>query len=227
MLAGGLATRLRPVAQRSPRRWWTSPGGRSSSTSSSCCSATGVRRVVLCLGHLGDQIEARLGDGAPLGPRVALLPRRPAAAGDGGALSARAAPGRRVLGALRRLATWTSTTRAVLRRSLSRPSSGLMTVLANDDRWDREQRGLPRRRAGRVRQGAAARRTCRTSTTESRLLRAARSRAFRRTMPYDLADLYHDLVAERRLAGYEVARRFYEIGSPEGLEETRGILEQG
>jgi hypothetical protein len=28
------------------------------------------------------------------------------------------------------------------------------------------------------------------------------------------------------MAGYEVARRFYEIGSPAGLAETRAYLEQ-
>src|SRR5262249_46951426 len=42
--------------------------------------------------------------------------------------------------------------------------------------------------------------------------------------PYDLADLYGALVAEGRMAGYEVTRRFYEIGSPRGLEETRAYL---
>ena len=43
--------------------------------------------------------------------------------------------------------------------------------------------------------------------------------------PSDLADLYVDLVAEGRMIGYEVTQRFYEIGSPAGLEETRAYLE--
>jgi hypothetical protein len=37
---------------------------------------------------------------------------------------------------------------------------------------------------------------------------------------FDLGDLYTDLVATGRMAGMEVTRRFYEIGSPEGLAET-------
>jgi NDP-sugar pyrophosphorylase family protein len=39
--------------------------------------------------------------------------------------------------------------------------------------------------------------------------------------PYNLAHLYHRLAGEGRLAGYEVFQRFYEIGSPEGLDELR------
>ena len=35
----------------------------------------------------------------------------------------------------------------------------------------------------------------------------------------DLAQLYHDLSVEGRLAGYEVQQRFYEIGSPAGLRD--------
>jgi NDP-sugar pyrophosphorylase family protein len=42
--------------------------------------------------------------------------------------------------------------------------------------------------------------------------------------PADLADLYRDLVAEGRLLGHEVDRRFYEIGTPDGLAETRALV---
>ncbi len=41
---------------------------------------------------------------------------------------------------------------------------------------------------------------------------------------HDLADLYTGLVEERQMLGYEVFTRFYEIGSPQGLEETRDYL---
>jgi hypothetical protein len=40
----------------------------------------------------------------------------------------------------------------------------------------------------------------------------------------DLADLYHDLSVAGELAGYEVAQRFYEIGSPEGLRDLEAYL---
>jgi NDP-sugar pyrophosphorylase family protein len=40
----------------------------------------------------------------------------------------------------------------------------------------------------------------------------------------DLAEVYRDLVAEGRMVGYAVTQRFYEIGTPAGLEETRSYL---
>ena len=43
--------------------------------------------------------------------------------------------------------------------------------------------------------------------------------------PWDLERVYRDLLARGELAGYEVTRRFYEIGSPEGLEEFRRYME--
>ena len=45
---------------------------------------------------------------------------------------------------------------------------------------------------------------------------------------FDLADLYRAVLADGELAGMEITKRFYEIGSPSGLEETaRFIASQG
>ena len=40
----------------------------------------------------------------------------------------------------------------------------------------------------------------------------------------DLADIYSTLVAQGQMIGHEVFNRFYEIGTPESLEETRRYL---
>jgi NDP-sugar pyrophosphorylase family protein len=53
------------------------------------------------------------------------------------------------------------------------------------------------------------------------------ARAFDRFAPdaaFDLAELYQRLLAASALAAYEVPGRFYEIGSPAGLAETRAYL---
>jgi hypothetical protein len=41
---------------------------------------------------------------------------------------------------------------------------------------------------------------------------------------FDLAEVYGDLLGRGQLAGYEIGERFYEIGSPAGLAETRAFL---
>ena len=40
----------------------------------------------------------------------------------------------------------------------------------------------------------------------------------------DLATVYQNLLTQNNLAGYEVSHRFYEIGSPSGLQETRDYI---
>src|SRR5262249_4112772 len=41
---------------------------------------------------------------------------------------------------------------------------------------------------------------------------------------FDLVTVYQELLANGDLAGFDVPGRFYEIGSPAGLEETRAHL---
>jgi hypothetical protein len=42
----------------------------------------------------------------------------------------------------------------------------------------------------------------------------------------DLATVFHDLSVRGELAGFEVGERFYEIGSPAGLEDFANWLKQ-
>ena len=56
------------------------------------------------------------------------------------------------------------------------------------------------------------------------LLRAGALERIPPAEPSDLADLYRQLAAEGSLAGYEVNRRFYEIGSIDGLREAERHL---
>ena len=41
---------------------------------------------------------------------------------------------------------------------------------------------------------------------------------------FDLADVQRELVAQGRMAGYEVRERFYEVGSHAGLAELNTLL---
>jgi NDP-sugar pyrophosphorylase family protein len=45
--------------------------------------------------------------------------------------------------------------------------------------------------------------------------------------PFDLAEVMGKLVREKQLAGFEVKERFYEMGSPGGLQELEGVLARG
>ena len=98
-----------------------------------------------------------------------------------------------------------------------------MTVLRNDNRWDRSNVVF---RDGRLLRYDKRQPT--SGDDAHRLRRGAccggkRSSASRRTGPRP-GRPYGALVAEGRMVGYEVTRRFYEIGSPRGLEETQAYL---
>jgi NDP-sugar pyrophosphorylase family protein len=45
--------------------------------------------------------------------------------------------------------------------------------------------------------------------------------------PYDLEELYRTLISEEEMSAYEVKQRFYQIGSFEGLEEFKNLVEKG
>jgi NDP-sugar pyrophosphorylase family protein len=45
--------------------------------------------------------------------------------------------------------------------------------------------------------------------------------------PYDLEELYRTLISEEEMSAFEVKQRFYQIGSFEGLAEFKNLVEKG
>src|SRR5882672_6236569 len=70
LLAGGLATRLRPITQTIPKALVEIASKPFIDHQLDLLYRNGIRRVVLCLGHLGQQVEAHLGDGSSCGMRL-------------------------------------------------------------------------------------------------------------------------------------------------------------
>ncbi len=67
LLAGGLATRLRPITQTIPKALVEVAGRPFIDHQLELLRRHGIRRVVLCLGHLGDRVRDHLGDGSRFG----------------------------------------------------------------------------------------------------------------------------------------------------------------
>jgi NDP-sugar pyrophosphorylase family protein len=113
--------------------------------------------------------------------------------------------------------------RAVLTGFDADRSLGLMTVLENRNRWGRSNAVF---RDGRLL--AYDKKAWTPEMTHidygAALLRREALDRIPEGAPSDLADLYHELVARGSMTGYEVTKRFYEIGSPEGLAEAEKYL---
>lgn len=223
LLAGGLATRLRPITATIPKALVEVAGRPFIDHQLTLLRRHGIRRVVLCLGHLGEQVEAHLGGGSAFGLELGYSYDGERLLGTGGALR-RAAPR---LGDVFWVMYGDSymdiNYATVLAAFLRQDALGLMTVLHNDGRWDKSNVIF---RDGRL-VCYDKRRASPAMTYIDFGVALLRREALERIppeRPYDLADLYSALVAEGRMVGYEVRQRFYEIGSPAGLEEADAYL---
>jgi MurNAc alpha-1-phosphate uridylyltransferase len=219
ILAGGLATRLHPITQAIPKALVDVAGKPFISHQLAYLHAQGIRRVVLCIGYLGQMIQKVVGDGSLFGLEVAYSPDGPKLLGTGGALR-QALPllGQEffVLYGDSFLPVELALIEAAFVKS---EQPALMTVLDNGDRWDKSnvlfQKGAlleynkyqPKPEMTYIDYGLAA-------------LSRPVLEAYPAGSAFDLAEVYHALSLNGQLVGYEVHERFYEIGSHNGLKET-------
>jgi NDP-sugar pyrophosphorylase family protein len=182
-----------------------------------------ITDVVVCTGHLGDQIESYVGDGSKFGVRVRYSADGARPLGTGGAL-------RRALPMLAErfmvmygdsyLNTSFRSVYAAFRAS-GRPA--LMTVYRNVNQIEQSNVEFA---------NGVIRNYDKIHHTEAMLhidyglgvLDTSVLSARPTDVAFDLADLYQELARRDLLAGYEVSERFYEIGSPAGLAETDALL---
>lgn len=223
LLAGGLATRLRPMTVTMPKSMVEVAGQPFIAHQLRLLARNAITDVVLCIGHLGEQIEAFVGDGHGFGCNVRYAHDGARPLGTGGALR-QALP---LLGQSFFVMYGDSYLdvdfRAVYAGFLRAGRPALMTVFRNDGRWDASNVEFADgviRRYDKVERTAAMRHI----DYGLGILTAAALGERAPDTPFDLADLYRDLLARGMLAGYEVSERFYEIGSPAGLAETSAHL---
>jgi NDP-sugar pyrophosphorylase family protein len=223
ILAGGLATRLRPITERIPKSLIDVAGRPFAEHQIELLRRNGISDIVFLVGHLGELVEQALGDGSRWGVRVRYVFDGPTQLGTGGALrAALPALGESFL-VLYGDSYLDCDYGAIERAFAGSGRSALMTVCENDDRWDRSNVLF---RDGRIMAYDKQGRTAGMRHIDYGLgaFRASVFSVREAGEPFDLAAVYQDLLARGDLAGYDVGGRFYEIGSPGGLEETRDYL---
>jgi N-acetyl-alpha-D-muramate 1-phosphate uridylyltransferase len=222
ILAGGLATRMRPVAERIPKALFEVAGKPFIEHQLALLRREGIARVVLCVGFLGEMVEAHIGDGARFGLKVAYSFDGERLLGTGGALR-RALPmlGENffVLYGDSYLDIAYAPVQAAYRAS---GLPALMTVFRNEGRWDTSNVVFDGKHVmlhdKRHRTEDMKFIDYGLGVVSGDIIRAWKDEAF------DLSDLYGSLAREGRLAGFEATTRFYEIGTPSGLAEADAHL---
>jgi len=222
ILAGGMATRLGAITKTIPKALLDIAGKPFIEHQLALLRAAGVKRVVLCVAHLAEQIEEVLGNGSAYGLEVLYSNDGGELLGTGGALR-RALP---LLGDKFLVLYGDSYLRCdyagIAQAYLDSGKQGLMTVYRNDGQYDASNVQMADGRL--VRYDKTPNLPGMTHIDWGLGGFAAEAFSAYPAGKLDLARVYQDLLAADQLLGYEVHERFYEIGSVSGLEETRRLL---
>lgn len=223
ILAGGLATRLRPITEKIPKSLVPVAGKPFLSHQLELLHSRGIRRAVLCIGYLGEMIQRDYGNGKEFGVKLDYSFDGPKLLGTGGAIK-RALP----LLADEFFVLYGDSYLPVDYAPIAEffhhgGKPGLMTVFRNEGKFDTsnvvfadgeikiydKKRKLPEMRY--IDYGLS-------------LFKARAFDPYASDQSFDLAEVMSRLVQERQLAGFEVGKRFYEIGSHAGLAELESLL---
>jgi NDP-sugar pyrophosphorylase family protein len=226
LLAGGLATRLRPITEKVPKLLIEVAGEPFFSHQIRLLKKAGLTRLVLCVGYLGEKIVELYGDGSKWGVHIEYSFDGPTLLGTGGALI-RALP---KLGEAFYILYGDSYLPIdylgcgdVFLRS---GKLGLMTVYENHERYDTSNVWYEN---GQIKLYDKKNKVPQMHHIDYGLglLRAHALDGWPRDAVVDLAEVYKRLVAEKQLCGCEIKQRFYEIGSHAGLAELDALLLTG
>jgi MurNAc alpha-1-phosphate uridylyltransferase len=225
ILAGGLATRLRPITQTIPKALIEVAGKPFVAHQLQYLRQQGVSSVTLCIGYLGEMIQEFVGDGSHWGLKVSYSLDGPVLLGTGGALK-QALPmlGERffvLYGDSYLPINYANVQKAFIDSN----QLGLMTVLNNKNQWDRSNvqfelgnlieynKEVINSSMHYIDYGLGA-------------LQASVLGRYPNGESFDLSKVYNDLSTQQQLSGYEVFDRFYEIGSIQGIADTQTYLLQ-
>jgi N-acetyl-alpha-D-muramate 1-phosphate uridylyltransferase len=223
ILAGGLATRLRPITEKIPKSLVPVAGKPFLAHQLKLLHACGIRRVVLCIGYLGEMIQRDFGNEA-FGVKLDYSFDGEKLLGTGGAIK-RALP---LLGeeffVLYGDSYLPIEYAPITEFFHGSGKLGLMTVYRNEGKFDTSNVVF--------RDGEIVVYDKKLKSPEMwhidyglSLFKSSVFDSYSTDQIFDLAEVMGKLVREKQLAGYEVLERFYEMGSPAGLAELETLLQ--
>lgn len=220
ILAGGLATRLRPITEIIPKSLVEIAGEPFISHQLRYLHGQGIGSVVLCIGYLGEMIQEIVGTGAQWGIKVNYSLDGPDLLGTGGALKKALPQLGEYFFVLYGDSYLPIDFHAVQNAYISSGKKGLMTVLKNQNQWDKSNVEF----AG----GQLIKYNKLKTRPEMHyidyglgVLNRSVFENYATTEQFDLSTVYTNLSMTGELTGYEVFERFYEIGSHQGIDETQ------
>jgi NDP-sugar pyrophosphorylase family protein len=231
ILAGGLGTRLWPMTQVLPKSLIPINGRPFADYQLTWLSRQGITDVIYCIGYLGAQIREAIGEGSRFGVAVRYADEGDDLKGTGGAL--RGALDARLLAETfcvlygdSFLPVQFAPIIAAFRASGCR---ALMTVMRNENRWDTSNAIFAAPFVTLYDKHCDEATRAGMNYIDYGLSVLTRDLIAQEIPPgakTDLADLLKRMSLAGELAGFEIADRFYEIGSPSGIAEFSQFVER-
>lgn len=226
ILAGGLATRLSPLTDKVPKSLIEIDGEPFLSYQLDFLKNSGVKDIVLCVGYLGDQIERYFGNGREFGVNLEYSHERGQLLGTAGALKNARGLLQEIFFTMYGDSYLSLDFARVLAYFESQDELALMTVYKNNNQWER---------SNTVIEGNMVYKFSKKERTKGMVYIEYGANIFRKKalklipedQPYSLEDLFLRLIEQNELLAYEVDKRFYQIGSPQGLAEFKKYISQG
>ena len=228
VLAGGLGTRMKSTIPDVPKSLISVRGRPFIEWQLEWLVEQGVRDVILCIGHRGGDIRRHVGTGESFGIRATYVDEGESLRGTAGALrlavdeTGISTPFYVLYGDALLDVSIQDVTSTYRREGLP----ALMTVFRNENRWEVSNAIFDGRHVTRYEKLVSA--PPRDMVHVDYGLLILDSAVIDELVPtgevVDLAGVLGQLSATARLAGFEASRRFYEIGSPQGLEALKTHL---
>ena len=222
ILGGGLAARLGDLTRNRPKSMLEVLGKPFLEYQLEFLRRGGINSVVLCLGHMGEQIERRFGDGSRHGVNIKYSFEDKLLSTAGALKNAE-----HLLDDI--FFTIYGDSYLFLDFNLamsyfkSQNKLALMTVYKNHDRYDE---------SNTVVEGNLVKKFSKTEKTKSMVYIEYGLNLFRKEVlelipenqSYSLDDLFPRLIEKEELLAFEVTERFYEIGSLQGISDFEDFV---
>lgn len=225
ILAGGQATRLMPLTQETPKSMIQIHGRPFLEYQLESLERGGVKDVVLCVGYLGEQIEKYFCDGRKFGAHIEYSYDGDKLLGTAGALK----NAERLLEDEFFIMYGDSYLFldffVILSYFRKLDKLGLMVVYKNYDQYDTSNVVID----GNLVKKYSKKEKRKDMVYIDYGASVLRKKALELVPPnrvYSLEELFNQMIKQEELLAYEVNKRFYQIGSPEGLAEFQKYISQ-
>jgi MurNAc alpha-1-phosphate uridylyltransferase len=224
ILAGGLATRLRPLINNVPKSMVSIGGKPFLEYQIMLLKKNGIRNILLCVGHLHEQIEEYFSDGSKFDVNIIYSYEGERLLGTGGALKNAEQHLESYFFVMYGDSYLPISFKKVYQYFMQNNATACMVVYNNESRYGKSNVFF-RKKNVKVYNKSKQLREMKYIDYGLSILSKEILKEIPMGKPYDLADVLGNLAQANKLLGYEVYNRFYEIGSQEGLKDFEKYIE--